>query len=782
MDKIYILSKIKKYLFFISIVFLALTSSHLIYLYIYNDSKDVAEKWGTISEAIIWDFPKLNPLKEYNDYNDYINHILYRSLLTYNIKKEKISWDLANCDISNLEKIECFLNEDIYWSNWRKITIKDISSTYKIIKETEVNPIISSILKNVEIIENKNSIIFKSMKKDINVINILFQPILPEETINNLNNDNIRWNFSPIDWIYSWKYKILQVNQDNTIWVTKIFLEKNTEYKNNPAYINKIIFKLFRDEAHFLKNKNSVNIYNDKNNLIWNSIPRLTPHKYFLPQYISLFINSEKLKYWNIRKYILENIDTKKLTSELWEENFKEIKSPFLNELELKFENSNVNIKSALNSLWYYKKSTLWIKLIWEKKIENKIKNTETKENKKYSSEINILKEELKTKTKENTLKKLTINDILEKSKIIYSPKWIDNYNFVTKNNILLKGKVETWIDWVYINNYKLKNFNPNDSNFFYRLSKDYNNINIWKNVYNIYFKKSNKKEFKEKIVIFYSPDKEKLKKYENDLINKINQEREKEKKKEKQEEEQKKLEEEQKNINIKIQEKKLSTEEKQKEKEIEELSKKIENLDDDLYYDKNFRPYTLNLYFTNTDKNIKKAVNFIKDELHKAWININVIWISLLDLKSLLKDEKKNYDLLITGINLWYFDFNVFPYFHSSQVKSWYNFSKIKKITFDQYLEELKSKNLPIDKIIELEKNIIEILKKEAITKTLYTPLYSNLVDKNIQGYNLKNYLPSAKYRFDPLITSYILKKSIINYDNKNFNNFFKYLIKILF
>jgi hypothetical protein len=44
MDKKYILSKIKKYLFFVSIVLLAVSSSHLIYSYIYNDSKEIAEK------------------------------------------------------------------------------------------------------------------------------------------------------------------------------------------------------------------------------------------------------------------------------------------------------------------------------------------------------------------------------------------------------------------------------------------------------------------------------------------------------------------------------------------------------------------------------------------------------------------------------------------------------------------------------------------------------------------------------------------------------------------
>ena len=44
MDKHYIAQRLKKYLFFISIIFIVLTTSHLIYSYIYNDAKETAIK------------------------------------------------------------------------------------------------------------------------------------------------------------------------------------------------------------------------------------------------------------------------------------------------------------------------------------------------------------------------------------------------------------------------------------------------------------------------------------------------------------------------------------------------------------------------------------------------------------------------------------------------------------------------------------------------------------------------------------------------------------------
>ena len=60
------IKKLKKYLFFISIMFFVLTLSHLAYSYLYSDSKNSPVKWWTISEWIIGNFPSLNPLVSLN--------------------------------------------------------------------------------------------------------------------------------------------------------------------------------------------------------------------------------------------------------------------------------------------------------------------------------------------------------------------------------------------------------------------------------------------------------------------------------------------------------------------------------------------------------------------------------------------------------------------------------------------------------------------------------------------------------------------------------------------
>jgi hypothetical protein len=59
--------------------------------------------------------------------------------------------DIASCDISNLLYIECYLENNILWSDEKDITIEDIVATYKILQNTDTNPIIKSLLAETEI-------------------------------------------------------------------------------------------------------------------------------------------------------------------------------------------------------------------------------------------------------------------------------------------------------------------------------------------------------------------------------------------------------------------------------------------------------------------------------------------------------------------------------------------------------------------------------------------------------------------------------------------------------
>lgn len=189
-------------------------------------------------------------------------------MLQYSTESGTFESDLVSCNLDNLLYIECVLENNLTWSDGTNITPSDIKSTLNIIKQTKVNPIMASLLEETVIETSDDSISFKNQSKDINFLHIFMQPILPESVVQTLDTENIDGKFSQVSGVYSGRFVLTNISQDETVGITKITLGKNKNYFGNDMYINFLILNLFRDEAHFLKNKNSFNIFNDKNSII----------------------------------------------------------------------------------------------------------------------------------------------------------------------------------------------------------------------------------------------------------------------------------------------------------------------------------------------------------------------------------------------------------------------------------------------------------------------------------------------------------------------------------
>ena len=728
--------KLKKYLLLISIVFFLLPLSHLIYVYLYHDAELIAIKWWSISEWLFGNFPNLNPLKPLNWNNKYIVNLLYRSILRYDISEDKIVSDIASCDISNLLYIECYLENNILWSNGKEISVEDIIATYKILQNTNTNPIIQSLLLETEITWENNIITFKNKKSDINFLNVLFQPILPKEVIDEIWEDNLKWNFSTIDGIYSWRYKIINVSRDLTLWVTKFILEKNENYLNNPVIIDKLILKLFATPNDLLRNKDSINIFNDKNNLIWESIPRFDVQQYSLPQYVWIFLNKDKVQDVSLRNFILNQINQENLLKILWEDNFKIVDTPYLTGTVSSSKASNKNLENVISKLWYYKKSKFL------KDLEK------TKE--PYSNEANI-----KDQEESETLTWKTIADFQKDSEYIILPEYVDRYNFITKNNVILKWVTPENTSEVHINEQKIETFTANNRYFYFPIAQ---NTQEWENTYKINYTIDWEKKLYEEVTFVYHKDKKVLEWAEIILVNKL-------------------IEEEKKKEELR---KQLETIELESNEELDKKTKSINELDENLYYNKDLEKFSLDLVYILWENEIEKTAVYIKTSLESVGINVKLRPIALNQLKQVIGKEK-DYYMILAGINLWYFPFNLFPYLHSSQVKNWYNFSNIRKTSLDILLEELKGDTLQKTRIEPIQKKVLQILEKEQILKTLYTPKISILIDKNIKNTSLKEYIPNKSLRSEILSNMYILDKKIINFENKSPINFLTFIIKKL-
>ncbi|MDD3302328.1 MAG: ABC transporter substrate-binding protein [Candidatus Gracilibacteria bacterium] len=713
---------------------------HIFYRYIYSDAKSIPIKGGTVSEGIVGDVSHLNPLISTNDYNKYIISILYRSLLKYDIKDKKLISDLANCDISNLSYIECFLENNVYWSDKSPITINDVVATYNILKTTNVNPLMKSLLSDTTIEEKSDSIVFKNNKKNINFLNIFFQPIISEKLINELGVEELNKPFSPSkDSLYSGKYKVASIKEDKNLGVVELVLDKNENYFNNDVYLGKLSFKFFPNNNSLVKNKDLINIFNDDENLLGESVPRLESHYYSLPKYTTLFINSEKISSKSLRNFILNKIDRDKLIKVLGNEKYKQVINPYLTDYVIDKDLENKNIESTMEGLGYYKKAKLAKLILGEATTKTPTTVANTTEIKKTPTTEELEKQENKP--------------------LLYIISGLGKkFSFISQDDVLLKGDLKgEKPDAVYINDYQLKAYDKGDENFFYRLKEfDYETIKEGKNDYKIYFETNGKKELKEELIVFFYKD-----------INKLSQEKENFYK-----------------TFIKTEVAKTPETNTGKESNINQtLKAKIDSIDDRYYYNKKIEKYTLKLMYIGGENNIEQTANFIKEILGDNGIGLEIEAINLSDLSKFVSQENSSqtYDMVLAGINLGYFDFNIYPYFHSSQAKLGYNFSNIKKLALDLILEDINSNKIYQDGFKEKEKKVLDIIKGEQVIKTLYTPIIDLLIDKNIKNINIDKYSSGQINRVNYLSTIYINEKKDINYTNKGVGDFFKFLFHII-
>jgi len=66
--------------------------------------------------------------------------------MKYDLENQKIISDLATCDTSNLLYIDCYIKDNSKWSNGEPITNEDILATYQLLQNSNINPIVSSLL------------------------------------------------------------------------------------------------------------------------------------------------------------------------------------------------------------------------------------------------------------------------------------------------------------------------------------------------------------------------------------------------------------------------------------------------------------------------------------------------------------------------------------------------------------------------------------------------------------------------------------------------------------
>lgn len=213
----------------------------------------------------------------------------------------------------------------------------------------------------------------------------------------------------------------------------------------------------------------------------------------------------------------------------------------------------------------------------------------------------------------------------------------------------------------------------------------------------------------------------------------------------------------------------------------ITEAKQKYAALDNTTYYDISGKPLSLTLKYVRVSGEIPTMAEKIAKLLKESGILVSIEEIPTSRFEEVVKEGKKDYDFLLTGVNLGLLGYNVFPFFHSGQAETGFNFSKLKNPSLDVLLEELKSKDLGEDGLKNVREKILAILRKEAVTLTFSNPYIPYSVDRNVKGVEIVETLPATSYVFDMLEKAYVRESRLADFRNKSLSHFLEWIKGLL-
>lgn len=149
------------------------------------------------------------------------------------------------------------------------------------------------------------------------------------------------------------------------------------------------------------------------------------------------------------------------------------------------------------------------------------------------------------------------------------------------------------------------------------------------------------------------------------------------------------------------------------------------QNLDPKKLYNRDGKPLTFRIIVQSGTPYLSRIGNQAAQKLREFGADVELQELPLTEIQKNLTDANFTYDIILTGVHLGLFHYNVAPFFHSSQIKNGYNIARIKDTTLDTLLSRLTERlyyNAP-DRLRDIEINIQKILEREFAVFTLGSP-----------------------------------------------------------
>jgi len=289
---------------------------HIVYL---------PQEGGTYSEALVGQPSYINPVLAQSDVDRDIFQLIYSGLFKYNQRLELVP-DLAESyEISEDKKTYTVkLRQDIRWHNGNALLADDVLYTFEIIQDSDYNSPLAASFQGITIarIDDYN-ISFVLPEPFSPFLSNLTVGILPAHIWGDIAPANFRlaeYNTKPIG---SGPYQFKELTKDRSGNIKSYTIERNTDYYQRAAYIDKIIFKFYPDfesAISAVKNNKADGVsYIPKN--LKESLEKnkdITTHSLQLPQYTAVFFNTKNglFKNENINKALSLATDKQRILDE----------------------------------------------------------------------------------------------------------------------------------------------------------------------------------------------------------------------------------------------------------------------------------------------------------------------------------------------------------------------------------------------------------------------------------------------------------------------------------
>lgn len=147
-----------------------------------------------------------------------------------------------------------------------------------------------------------------------------------------------------------------------------------------------------------------------------------------------------------------------------------------------------------------------------------------------------------------------------------------------------------------------------------------------------------------------------------------------------------------------------------------------------------------------------------LKSRLENLAVSVDIQYLPLTDIRKIVTDQTAPYDIVLAGVNLGLFHYNILPFFHSGQIKNGFNISRLRNATLDATMEKLIAKlyyNSP-DKLRGVETEIQKILESESVFFPLGTPEESWYIKNYVLGVHSPSFFSGKEMMFNILSKSY--------------------------